>query len=430
MTDSTDTKAVIYCRISSLKQRKGDGLNSQETRCREYAERNRHSIEKVFIDEMSGSKDKRPGMTEMLTFLRKNRREPYVVIIDDISRMARGIEAHFKLRAAIDSAGATLESPSIEFGDDPDSIFHENLMASVAQHQRQKNAEQSKNRMRARVQNGFWPLSSPVGYKHVQSSGGGKVLMRDEPVASIVQEALEGYASGRFQLQSEVHRFLESCPEFPKSKAGKISKQSVSDLLRRVVYSGHVEYLKWGISLRKGQHEGLISFETYQKIQSRLQSNAKVPSRKNLNKDFPLRGFITCGDCNHPMTSCWSTGSHARYPYYFCMQKGCDSYRKSIRKEEIEGAFENLLKQLKPTEGLFNLAGAMFKQLWDHRLNSQKSRANLLKAEIKKIDRKIEQLFDRIVDADSPTIINAYEKGIQKLEVKKIEMSEKISNLG
>ena len=51
----------------------------------------------------------------------------------------------------IANAGGFLESPSIEFGEDPDSILVENLLASVSQHQRQKNGEQTKNRMRSRI---------------------------------------------------------------------------------------------------------------------------------------------------------------------------------------------------------------------------------------------------------------------------------------
>ena len=38
-------------------------------------------------------------------------------------------------------------------------IFRENILVSVAQHNRQKNAEQTKNRMRGRVLNGYWPFA-------------------------------------------------------------------------------------------------------------------------------------------------------------------------------------------------------------------------------------------------------------------------------
>jgi hypothetical protein len=49
---------------------------------------------------------------------------------------------------------AILESPSVEFGDDADSELREYILATVAQHQRRKNAEQTLNRMRSRVMNG------------------------------------------------------------------------------------------------------------------------------------------------------------------------------------------------------------------------------------------------------------------------------------
>ncbi len=42
-------KAVIYCRVSSNKQaKKGDGLGSQETRCREFAGHKDYLVIKVF----------------------------------------------------------------------------------------------------------------------------------------------------------------------------------------------------------------------------------------------------------------------------------------------------------------------------------------------------------------------------------------------
>lgn len=116
MSRASEKQAVIYCRVSSTKQTtRGDGLASQETRCREYAKYRGHSVVKVFKDDMSGSVVGRPGMKDMLAYLRAHRKSQLVVIIDDISRLARGLEAHLRLRADIGSAGGILESPSIEF---------------------------------------------------------------------------------------------------------------------------------------------------------------------------------------------------------------------------------------------------------------------------------------------------------------------------
>ncbi len=116
----------------------------------------------------------------MLDWLKANQSDKPVVIIDDVSRLARGLDAHLRLRTAIGGAGGRLESPSIEFGEDSDSILVENLLASVSQHQRQKNAEQTTNRMRARAMNGYWVFAAPKGYRFEKTSEG-KKLVPDEP---------------------------------------------------------------------------------------------------------------------------------------------------------------------------------------------------------------------------------------------------------
>jgi hypothetical protein len=202
----------------------------------------------------------------MLGFLRAKRKtDSHVVIIDDISRLARDIKAHLELRAAIGDAGARLESPSVEFGEDSDSILVENLLASVSQHQRQKNAEQTRNRMRARASNGYWPFISCIGYRFISKPGEGRVLVRDEPLASIIQEGLEGYASGRFQLQAEVKRFFQAHAAFPKDARGEVRNQYVSDILTKPLYAGYIEVPDWGVSLRKGKHEGLIDLQTFER---------------------------------------------------------------------------------------------------------------------------------------------------------------------
>lgn len=90
-------------------------------------------------------------------------------------------------------------------------------------------------------------------------------------------EVLEGYASGRFQLQAEVKRFLQAQPAFPKTRDGIVRNQEVTRLLTRPVYAGYVEAPAWSVSLRKGHHEPLISFETFKTIQNRI-ADTDVPS--------------------------------------------------------------------------------------------------------------------------------------------------------
>lgn len=365
----------------------------------------------------------------MLAFLKKRKALGTVVIIDDISRLARGLDAHLKLRSDLMAAGGKLESPSIEFGEDSDSILIENLLASVSQHQREKNADQTVNRMRARLMNGYAVFAAPIGYRYQRIAGQGNMLIREEPFASILQEALEGFASGRLETQVEVKRFLESMPEWPKCfPNGEVRNQRVYDLLTRPIYAGLVEAPEWDVSRRPGKHEGLISIATFERIQERLDEGAKAPARKDINFDFPLRGFILCDDCGKPMSSCWSKSSTGvKHPYYLCAQHGCPSYRKSIRRADIEGAFEDVVRSLQPTENLMKLASLMFQDAWQQRRAQAEESVAALKRQMAGIEKKITEALDRIVESSSSTVIAAFEKRIETLEGEKLLLAEKVS---
>ncbi len=428
LTTEPIQKAVIYARVSGVKQvREGDGLASQETRCREYAKYKNYEIVEVFQDQgVSGGMIERPGMKDMLSYLTKNRKDNLIVIIDDISRLARGLKAHIELRTAIDVAGGILESPSIEFGNDSDSLLVENLLASVSQHQREKNTEQTKSRMRGRMMNGYYVHCAPAGYKYEKAQSGGKILVPEEPDASIIRECLERFADGRFESQMEIKKYLENCPNFSLNKKGKVNLQRIREMLERVLYAGYIDSPKWNIIMQPGKHEALISFETYQRIQARLKGQDKTPARRAINNDFPLRGFVTCGKCNHPMTSGWSKGRHKKYPYYFCQQKPCSEYKKSIRREKLETDFEHLLARLSPKPQVFMMAREMLKEAWDELQNAGQDQGRAIETDLIKVENKVEQLMGRIIECDSSALIEAYEAQIKKLHEEKIILQEKL----
>lgn len=424
-------KAVIYCRVSSQAQvKKGDGLASQETRCREYARMHGYEVVEVFYDEgISGKLLERAKMRELLNFLKRyQNKHNHIVIIDDISRLARDLETHIKLRAAISEAGGKLESPAIEFGEDSDSRLVEHLLASVAAHQREKNAEQVKNRMRARMQNGYWVFKKPIGYKFERKSGHGKVLVPDEPLATIVRQAFEGFACGKFESQSEVMYFLASKPQYPKDADGSIHISRVKELFERILYTGYMEYPEWGIPLQLGKHTPLISFDTYNRVQERLKQKAKAPIRKDIHLDFPLRGFVLCASCNRALTACWSQGKYNKFPYYLCRNKDCVDCKKSVRKEVMEQQFEDILHELTPTPDLLMLMRAAVKHVWQKQITDYDQYVDGLRHEMRETERKIEQFLDRIVASDSDMLIRTYETKVTQLESHKSSIDEKLRN--
>ena len=424
--------ALIYGRVSSKKQVvAGDGLNSQLTACLNYAESKGYEIVGTYTDDLTGSERRRPGLNALLAVMQADTSRRYRIIFDHINRFSRDIYLHGDLRRMVDDMGGILESPSMVYGNDSSSRLVENMSVVVSDYQRVHNKEQTNIRMRSRLENGYAVFCAPAGYRYGKAAGhSGRVLVRDEPAASVMIEALEGYACGHYETPADVQRFLEAHPLFPKSRKGKVPHSRVGALLRNPAFAGLVGSADWGISFRKGHHEPLISVATHQRIHDRLNGVNRVPSRKLLNQDFPLRGFVMCDDCNEPLTACWSKGTHATYPYYLCPRRGCASYGKSIRRDVIEGEFEALLQTAQPKASVVALATAMFKELWARRHANQAEAKKALAGELERIERQIDGTVERIVETSVPAVLRALEKKVEALEAEKLLVAEKLANSG
>ncbi|EFO34053.1 resolvase [Roseibium sp. TrichSKD4] len=148
---------------------------------------------------------------------------------------------------------------------------------------------------------------------------------------------------------------------------------------------------------------------------------------KDINRDFPLRGFVCCDDCGEPYTAGWSKGRHKHYPYYLCDTKGCASYRKSIQRDKIEGGFEVMLQTMQPSRELFELSFAIFQKIWSHHEERAASKKKSIQSEIRKLDKQQEQFLDRIVDANNQSVTAAYENRIEELDRKKARLTDQMN---
>lgn len=169
-----------------------------------------------------------------------------------------------------------------------------------------------------------------------------------------------------------------------------------------------------------------MDLETFERVQERLKRGGTVPARPDLDADFPLRGFVLCGDCQHPLTANWSKSKTGkRHAYYSCFHKGCPSARKSIRRADIEGAFEDALEQISPSETMFEMLRAMFSDAWPQQRELAQFAAQSARARLVEVERKIASLIERVLDVSQPTVIAAFESKIAVLEREKLILEEK-----
>jgi len=134
-------KAIIYCRVSSDKQvREGHGLESQEKRGRDFAKSKKYQVVKVVHEKgVSGGKVDRPELNNLIDFLVINE-GPFIVIFDDISRLARGVDTHRLIIKAIKEAGAEIYCLNMKIGgDNPEDLLAETIVAATKEYERLSN---------------------------------------------------------------------------------------------------------------------------------------------------------------------------------------------------------------------------------------------------------------------------------------------------
>jgi DNA invertase Pin-like site-specific DNA recombinase len=414
-------KAFVYCRVSSQRQvEEGHGLDGQEKRCRDFAKSQGYDVVKVFRDEgVSGGTIERDGMQALLSELEQyiNDPEKCVVIIDDIKRFARDVQGHFTLKTAIYSRNAVLESPSYRFEDSPEGKFVETMLASAAELERNQNKRQVINRMKARFENGYWPFMPPLGLENKKDAVHGKILVPDEPYASILKTAIEKYGSGLLLTQDEVRKCMHD--EFVK--AGLPNRPAMSTtqkILENPLYAGYQEYEKWGIPFMKAKHEGFISIETFNLVQRRLRGRSKPWKRMDSTADFPLRTHVLCDACGKPMTASWNKGRSERYPNYFCRGADCVYRWKVVRKSKLETEFEAHLLSKKPANEDIDLAKLVFNERWNIALESHDEWKSKMEKESRESLDDIDWYIKRVRKTRDETLAETYEATIKTLKKK------------
>lgn len=426
--------AVIYCRVSSTKQLTvGDGLRSQERSCRAYARARAYPVLGVFEDGISGGTVTRVGFDALLAFLegRHAAGEETVVVIDDIKRFARDVINHYALKVEVYRRGGRLESPLFQFEDTPEGKFRETIFAAQAELERSQNARQVRHRMQARLEQGFWTFCRfPPGYRYVRHPVHKKVLGLDPARSGLAREALQGFASGRFGAVADVHRYLDGRGFFAPGTPMTAELMCVHRMLRNVLYTGHIEYVPWGVTLRRGFHPALISLEEFRRIQERLAGRSQPEARADTREEFPLRNFVSCPDCGRSLTGSWSRGRSKRYAYYHCCNRACVSYGKGTAKERLEADFAGLLSRFETADEVLDLARAMVEEQGEIAAREQGRCAEQAAARLAEIDRNIERISARAGTTESDAMFRRLEAEVERLARERCRLEETAARAG
>lgn len=418
-----DQKAIIYCRVSTKKQAKeGHGLESQEHRCRQYAEQHNYQVVDVFRDDFSGGGDflNRPAMRELVDFLDEHLESNFTIIFDDLKRFARDTEFHWQLRKTLKARSATPKCLNFNFEDTPEGEFIETVIASMGELERKQNRRQVIQKQKSRLEKGYWVFHPPVGYGYVSDPIHGKLLAPIEPDATFIKKALIEYAKGTFSTMTEIQLYLQEHLNRP------IRKDAPKTILSNILYTGELAFPDWEVSRRKGHHKALITLEEFEKIQSRLSEKAYNFKRQDNRDEFPLRGFVHCKQCQRPLTASWSTGRKGvKYPYYRCMTPKCLG---SIKKDDLESEFAKVLAQAQPRKGLIQILEAVVQCEVEDRHKQAARGDGVLKEQVRNLEKEKKKLVLLAIDASNSTMRQAYEEKVQAIEIELNSALNKLRN--
>lgn len=434
-----ELKWLIYCRVSSAKQvKEWNGLSSQEKRCRDYAKNVLWiSIDKVFNDEwVSWWLFERKSIKELLNYIDNNKTNNYIVIFEDLNRLSRDIQVHSLLKAEFKKRWVELACPNFQFDESPEWDFKENISVAVSQYEKDKNKQRVINRMKARLEQGFWCFKIPVWYKFVEATNWWKIVVKDKETSNIVKSWLEKYAKWELKTLLELWNFFYKKwlkINWITSSWVIKSKSVIHRITTNILYTWYLECKRFWISRIKAQHEEIISLETYNKIQNRLKSMSNIErivesniERKDISNDFPLRWFLYCETSENMLSWGWSQWKNRKVPYYTFPRKSPLRW-KSINRDDFHLYFENYLKNISPKQELLEAFLEVLQEQINNRNNDKIQYKENLKKELNNIDTKISNFISRIWNTNSESLISNYEREVENLEKEKTRILNEIN---
>jgi len=432
-------KWLIYCRVSTTKQVKNwSWLSSQEKRCRDYAANILWvEVEKVFSDEwVSGWLFERKSIQRLFKYIDSNKKQSYTVIFEDLNRLSRDIQVHALLKSEFKKRGVELACPNFQFEESPEWDFKENISVVVSQYEKDKNKQRVIQRMKARMQQGFWCFKEPIGYRFIKSPNGWKIMIKDTNTAPIIKTWLERYADGMLNSLSDLLKYLQKRGITMKwiTESGEVySKSCMYRIATNILYTGYLECKKWDIWMIKAQHEPIISMDTFDRIQSRMKTNSPVARkieesnmRKDISADFPLRWFLYCEESWNMFSWAWCQWSHEKFPYYTYPRKSPMGW-KSINRDTLETTFTQYLRNLTPKKEVIACFEKIFLDTYKKRKAHISKQKTKFEKQISQIDTKMNNYIERIGETTNPRLVKSYEKKIEMLEKDKSILSAKLT---
>jgi hypothetical protein len=319
------------------------------------------------------------------------------------------------LKSELGVREAKLRCLNYNFDDSAEGEFVETIFAAQNQLERKQNRRQVCQKMKARLERGYWCFGPPAGYKYKKDKEHGKLIIPIKPASNILAEGLNAFAENKLLNQTDFLDFLKSKNFHKHAGIERISLEYVKRILTQQLYAGIIELEKWGVTKRRGHHKAIISEETYEKIQIKLLRPERKP-RATDSYEFPLRRIVSCAVCGKNMTSSVNKGKRKYYPHYTCNNTECGASPKNISPEKMESDYLEMLQSIKAEPEVLEIGKVIAAKIWEKKIKDADNNNEAKEAEREEIEKMIENYIDLIPNTKSNSIRVRYEAKIEELD--------------
>lgn len=428
----TKNVALIYTRVSSERQVDNKSLGEQERICKNFVVGREWKTDRVFVEEGESAKSAdRTQLNKMLEYCQANKKTVGHVVVYKLDRFARSVTDHTALRAVLKKMDIMLWSATEPIDDSTTGTLMENVLASFAQFDNQVRSERSRGGSVARAKDGCWVNQAPAGYINVKNATKQPTLtFASESEVKAVRRFFTEFATGKYR-QSDAIALAKKCGVKTK-KGNYLSKTGVIHMLNNVVYIGKVKTKLTDNEIIDGIHPSMISEELFQRVQDILNGRRRTLATpaKRVNKLWPLRRYLICGQCNAKLTGSSPKGRSSSYAYYHCTKctkKRTGTYVK-IPKDKAHEDFEQHLASLVPSEWALKVFKEIVIRRWNNDFREVQEMRRGIDQQLKKLEDQKNELFDRWMDGRIKSDED-YDAQNQRFAVRKADLEFERSQL-
>lgn len=354
-----DKTAAAYIRVSDERQDEYSP-DSQKKLIQDFAARKGYYIPSEYIyydDGISAKSTKgRDAFNRMITAAESKEHPFDAIIVWKFSRFARNEEDSIMLKARLRRKGISVLSVSEPLPENDEySSLIERFIEWDDAHYLKRLSQEVRRGMCEKFSRGE-PVC-PAGYGYIMKDKQYHIVEEEAEVVKTIF-ALFADGVGSRTIAASLNR------EGVRTRRGKeFDNRKIEYILNNPLYIGKLRYSVGGtnkhqhnyygsdITVVDGRHERIISDETWEKCQKRIQSRKNAYGRYQRNEqtyDYMLKGLMRCGSCGATLVR--NTTKEGEY-YLQCHRytKGSCKVSHSIMIEKANKAVEEELEKLSKT---------------------------------------------------------------------------------